>query len=331
MEIECVRPSALAVARMLSVLSASCVLSTAMTETTRAAGACDRSTAHVLEGCRLSSDGALEIDLAKCDHERDPSSRQRCVSKANAENDDATKLCGKQSKARADVCGVVGQAPYDPPIDPANFVKRIDNPLLPMTPGDVRVYKDGDATVTVTVTDRTIELLGVTCMIVRDVNKIGNKIEEDTFDYYAQDRDGNVWYFGEDTISYDKGIASTEGSWRAGLNGARPGIVMSGDPKLGKTFRQEFLLAVAEDLAKTDSKGNEVTVPFGTFSKTLKTLEFTPLEPEVDEAKYYARGVGLVLAVNRVTGEREELVSFERGGAGQTSDESAGLHEADVR
>jgi hypothetical protein len=179
-----------------------------------------------------------------------------------------------------------------------------------MNPGDVRVYRNGNATVTVSVTDQTIQLAGVTCVVVRDVNVVNGVTEEDTSDYYAQDRDGNVWYFGEDTIAYHRGVASTEGSWRAGVDNAKPGIIMFAHPQLGQTYRQEFLLGTAEDMAKNVAFSQHVNVPYGTFNNAFETLEFSPLEPGGSENKYYVPHVGQVLSVDLVTGEREELVSF---------------------
>ena len=178
-----------------------------------------------------------------------------------------------------------------------------------MRPGDIRIYKGADYTVKITVSDQVITLLGVTCTVVHDVKIAGGEIVEDTSDYFAQQRNGSVWYFGEDTIAYDNGIGSTEGSWRAGVNSAKPGIVMFGNPRLGITYRQEFLLGVGEDMAKTSAYNQKVTVPIGNFSNAFETFEFSPLEPGSTENKYYVRGIGQVLTIDLQTGEREELVS----------------------
>ena len=139
------------------------------------------------------------------------------------------------------------------------------------------------------------------------------KVEEDTFDYYAQDRQGNVWYFGESTAEYvNSYIVSIDGTFIAGQGGAKPGIIMAAHPAPGMTVRQEFALDEAEDLARYESVGGTLVTRMGTFRNVLKTFELTPLEPEARENKYYAPGIGNVLTVDLATGEQEALVSFER-------------------
>ena len=118
-------------------------------------------------------------------------------------------------------------------------------------------------------------------------------LTEKTFDYYAQDKKGNVWYFGEDTKEYENGkVVSTKGSWEAGVDGAKPGFIMQADPKVGETYRQEYYEGEAEDMAKVLSLSESVTVPYGSFDQVLVTKEWTPLEPGLVEHKYYAPGVG---------------------------------------
>ena len=152
----------------------------------------------------------------------------------------------------------------------------------------------------------------MTCIIVRDTGTIGGQVEEDTFDYFAQDKQGNVWYFGEDTTQLQDGVVvGVEGSWRAGVNGAKPGIIMKAKPKVGDEYRQEFALGTAEDMAKVVALDQNVKVPFGSFSNALKTLEFSGLEPDARENKYYVPSIGNVLTVDLVTGERDELIRIE--------------------
>ena len=197
---------------------------------------------------------------------------------------------------------------YDPAIDPADFVATIDNPLMPLAPGTRLVY-GGEENVEVTVTSDTRVVLGVTCVVVRDTVTVGGQLVEDTYDWYAQDTEGNVWYFGEDTKEYENGeVVSTEGSWEAGVDGARPGIVMHAtQPQAGTPYRQEYYPCEAEDMAEVVSVSQSVTVPAGSYDSCLQTREFTPLEPDVNEYKYYAPGVGLVLEVDVPTGARVEL------------------------
>ncbi len=189
---------------------------------------------------------------------------------------------------------------YDPGIDPANFVETIDNRYLPLIPGTTFVYEgdteDGFERNEVYVTDETKEILGVTCTVVDDRVWVDGELEEKTFDWFAQDKDGNVWYFGENSKEYEDGeVVSTEGSWEAGVDGAKPGIVMQGNPTVGETYRQEFYAGEAEDMAKVLALDASVSVAYGDFEDCLKTKEWTPLEPGVVEHKYYAPDVGMVL------------------------------------
>lgn len=199
---------------------------------------------------------------------------------------------------------------YDPPIDPAGYVTTVDNPLWPLVPGTRYVYQGGEETIEVTVTDETRQILGVTTTVVHDVVSVGDEIIEDTYDWYAQDKAGNVWYFGEDTKEYEDGqVVSTAGSWEAGVDGAKAGIVMHAtQPTPGSPYRQEYYACEAEDMAEVVSLSESVTVPYGSFGGTLQTREFTPLEPGVNEYKYYAPGVGLVLEVDVNSGARTELI-----------------------
>jgi hypothetical protein len=201
---------------------------------------------------------------------------------------------------------------YMPAIDPAEFVSVIDNELFPLTPGTTFTYAEGESiVVTVVVTEDTRVVMGVTCVVVRDTAREGDVVVEDTYDWYAQDAEGNVWYFGEDTTEYEDGVAkSSFGSWEAGIDGAQPGIVMPAEPALGAgPYRQEYYACAAEDFGEVIGVDEGVTVPFGPFTDCIKTRDTTPLDPAVDENKYYCPGVGLVLAVDVPTGEREELTT----------------------
>lgn len=201
------------------------------------------------------------------------------------------------------------------PIVPSDFSATIDNKYMPLTPGAVFTYggksSDGDFKVLVTVMNDTKEIMGVTCVVVHDEVTTGGSLTEDTYDWYAQDKDGNVWYFGEDTKELDNGkVTSTAGSWEAGVNGALPGMVMKADPKVGDTYKQEYLKGEAEDMAQVLALGEKVTIPKGSFQDCLRTKEWTPLEPGVTEEKQYAPGVGMVKASTVQGGsDVEELIS----------------------
>jgi hypothetical protein len=205
-------------------------------------------------------------------------------------------------------------ATYDPPIVPADFSEStlITHPLMPLVPGTVFTFAGGGEVITVAVTAGTKTILGVSCVVVRDTVRVGGEVTEDTYDWYAQDDDGDVWYFGEDTKEFEHGeLVSTEGSWEAGVDGAKPGIVMHAtQPMPGVPYRQEYLACEAEDMAEVVSPIEAVDVPVGQFTDCLQTREFTPLEPDVNEYKYYCPQVGLVLEVDVETGARTELTQI---------------------
>jgi hypothetical protein len=206
-------------------------------------------------------------------------------------------------------------------LDPADFVARIDNPYWPMLPGSRWVYRETDAAgnaqrVEVTVTERTRTIEGIQATVVHDVVTEDGELREDTYDWYAQDEAGNVWYLGEDTKEYEGGkVVSTAGSWEHGVDGAQAGVVMPARPEVGAAYRQEHYAGEAEDRARVLSLDERADVPFGWFEGLLMTRDTTPLEPKVLEHKLYARGVGLVLALSLSPGGgREALVAHTRGG-----------------
>jgi hypothetical protein len=209
--------------------------------------------------------------------------------------------------------------PYRPDFDPADFVAVVDNPYLPLAPGTTYIYEGVSGgereTVKVTVTHDTKEILGITATVVRDRVLVDETLAEDTFDWYAQDREGNVWYLGETTKEFEDGkVVSTEGSWEAGVDGAQPGIIMLADPQVGDAYRQEFYEGEAEDVARVLALDESVTVPHGSFAGVLRTEDWTPLEPKIRENKFYARGIGVVFE-RLVRGGREvlRLVEVRKG------------------
>jgi hypothetical protein len=209
---------------------------------------------------------------------------------------------------------------YQPEIDAANFTNMIDNPLFPLKPGTRFVYKgirDGQSqTDIVEVTTQTKVIMGVTCVAALDTATHGSRLLEKTIDWYAQDRDGNVWYFGEDTAEYNKKgeVSTREGSWQAGVDGAQPGIIMPAHPGVPVAYRQEFYAGHAEDMAWLINVSQPTKVPYGSFRDAVVTLEWTRLEPEVVSEKFYAPGVGLISEHDVAGGdERSQLVSLTSG------------------
>ena len=274
------------------------------------ANECSRTANLMFKSCTVGAESDFQLALAKCTNIPGDAS---CTSQANADRTDNLQSCRDEREVRQTACEKFGQAAYNPTIDPANFVSVIDNPYFPLTPGTTYIYEgqtaDGLEHNEVTVTHRTRTIMGVKCVEVKDTVRVDGKLTEDTLDWFAQDVDGNVWYFGENTHELENGLISTiEGSFRAGIEGAKPGIIMEAHPKVGDFYRQEFDLGNAEDNAQVTGLNASVTVPAGHYNHCLKTTETTPLEPDAKEDKYYAKGVGNVLTVDRQTGQQSKLI-----------------------
>jgi len=203
-----------------------------------------------------------------------------------------------------------GATPRQAPVfDPNNFVAVVDNPYFPLPVGRTLVYsgvKDGQSQRdTVTVTNQTKVILGVTATVVSDIADHNGTVLERTSDWYAQDKQGNVWYLGEDTVHFlANGKGDTTGSWEAGVKGAQPGIVMEANPQIPDAYRQEFFAGQAEDTAWVVDRGGTVSVPLGKVRNVLTTLEATRLEPGAYDQKVYGPGIGIVLEQS-LTGPNE--------------------------
>lgn len=236
--------------------------------------------------------------------------------------DDAGEAPAAAGLLRVASTGGLPQGGEPVTLDPADFSTTIDNPYWPMRPGSRWVYRESDTTgkrerAVVTVTKRTKRIAnGVTARVVRDVVSRGGVVTEATDDYYAQDGAGNIWYLGEATTEYENGKpVSTEGSFEAGVDGAQAGIAIPARPVPGLSYRQEYYAGHAEDRGAVITVGEEqVEVPFGHFARrVLMTRDLVPLEPRVQELKFYAPGIGPVLSVHTDgTGGRSELIAFRR-------------------
>jgi hypothetical protein len=180
------------------------------------------------------------------------------------------------------------------------FVRAVTNPWFPLRPGTTFVYtgvKDGErGRDVVHVTGRTKTIRDVRCTAVEDRLYVNGRLAERTTDWYAQDANGNVWYFGEATAELDgrERVTSREGSWVAGVDGAKPGVLMPAHPRIGQSFRQEYYQGHAEDLFSVLSVSASVVVPYTASTHALLTKEWTPLEPDIVDHKLYVRGIGLV-------------------------------------
>jgi hypothetical protein len=236
----------------------------------------------------------------------------------------AAPAAGWSSQDRAAAAPSSGLPQGSEPVnlDPADFTTRIDNPYWPMRPGSRWVYRETSDEgppnrIVVTVTSRTKRVAaGVVARVIHDRATQSGRLVEDTLDWYAQDSAGNVWYLGEATKAYKRGkVSSTKGSWEAGVKGAQAGVIMPAHPRVGMTYRQEHFRGEAEDRGRVLSLDERVKVPAGSFDHVLMTRDWTPLEPDATEHKFYARGTGPVLSVDIAGGGgREELLRFTRGG-----------------
>jgi hypothetical protein len=205
-------------------------------------------------------------------------------------------------------------------LHPSDFVRRVDNPFFPLKPGSKWFYRgkdeDGRFTDRMHVTHRTKTILGAQTTVVHDVVFRHGKPREATDDWYAQDKKGDVWYFGENTKELDRHghVTSREGSWKAGRDAARVGVLMPAHPKVGQTARQEFYKGHAEDHFKVLDTSARVKTPRVSSRHALRTREWTPLEKGVVDNKYYVRGYGDVKE-RTVKGGTEvlRLVRFHRG------------------
>ena len=228
--------------------------------------------------------------------------------------------CGEDTPASREAPAPSGDLPRgsDPvELDPTEFTPGSDNPYFPLEPGRQWTYRETDesgatAEVVVTVSSETKQIAnGVEARVVRDTVTEDGELVEDTFDWYAQDAEGNVWYLGEETAEFEDGkLATREGSFEAGVDGGLPGVIMPGDPAAGMEYRQEYYEGEAEDNGEVLALGQQAEVPMGHYDDALLTADTSAIEPDVNEFKLYAPDVGMVLALGvSGGGGREELVS----------------------
>jgi hypothetical protein len=206
---------------------------------------------------------------------------------------------------------------YNPVIKPENFTDSITNVYFPLRPGTVYTYlsptEDGLETIVVTVLTETKMVAGVKCTIVRDIVSLDDEVIEDTYDWYAQDTDGNVWYMGEDVSNYENGVlVDHDGSFEAGIDGARPGIIMLAGPVMEMPYRQEYYFNQAEDWAKVIAMNVTVITSYAIFENCIKTEDWNGLKPDAPvEYKYYAPNVGVVMEEIEGRSEYVDLISIE--------------------
>jgi hypothetical protein len=286
-----------------------------------AAPSCSISSFRMYSACSHGAADNFWVSAAICQNVADRADRRDCESEMHDTYKSDLTLCRAQRVVRMNACKDLGQSPYDPQIDPVNFVDPLEigtsvvaNPYLILTPGYTRVYNSPTEVITITVTHDTAVILGVTCIVSRDTARDpdGNLIE-DTVDYFAQDVTGNVWYFGETTAEYEGGLpVSVEGTFKAGVERAKPGIAMLAVLPSGQLYREEFALGTAEDMARVISTTASESAPAASCrASCLQTDNFTPIAPSAGETKYYAPGIGEIVAFPASDPtQREVLVSY---------------------
>jgi hypothetical protein len=279
---------------------------------------CGGTTRLLFEACELDSRDDERVRFAICRNVSERQEAEACLLAAREARREAFATCRAVRNARGEVCEALGRGAYDPVLDPANFVSRIDNPYAPFPPGAFREYEKKTAAglerIRIEVLPETREILGVEVTTLRDTVTLDGVLVEDTLDWLAQDVHGNVWYFGEISQSFDEGLlANLDGSFEAGKGGAKAGFWIKAAPKVGELYRQEWALGNAEDVVEVVSvDARDTDVPFreNGSGPVLKTRDFTPLSPGIVEYKYYVPGVGFALEVDPETGERLELIDY---------------------
>jgi hypothetical protein len=305
---------------------------------------CTATAKAAYKACLFETMDDYNIAIGNCINVDDDAERSECYGDAKAEYKEGKGDCKDQREARLDLCEELGEGRYDPDIGALTFVDPADigdsvapNPYFPLVPGYKWTYKayeeeGGEVIETIVVevlAGESITISGVECAVVRDIVYDGDSEEdediiEDTYDWYGQQVDGTIWYFGEFSLSKEEcepeglceGLYTEDGSWKHGFEGGKAGILMFSDPssEVGTVYRQEVSLGNAEDAAEVLSFNEApVTVPTGTYTNILKTLDFTPIEPDATEYKYYAPGIGMIkeeaLEDDELTGEFVELES----------------------
>ncbi len=296
------------------------LLAAGITPPAEAGNPCKIAAKAVVDACKDDANAEQSIAFGYCVNLSTKEQTKACKAAARAAFEEAKDECADQLDGRKDFCDAIGPDPYNPQIVPANFLSPAataanPNPYFPLVVGSVWTYQKGSETIVVTVTDKTKVIQGVTTIVVHDVVSVGGEPVEDTDDYFAQHIDGTVWYFGELSRDFEDGeLVSIEGSFRAGVDGAKAGIIMLATPTVGTLYRQEFALDEAEDAAEVLSITGTESVPGGSCTGTcVVTRDFNLLEPGGEENKHYAPGIGLILEVNPESGARTELISFVPG------------------
>lgn len=278
-------------------------------------GACKKTANAARKACKLDLKADGKLGEGVCFQVSDSADSKECLGDVKEDAKESKGECQEIHEARLEVCDLLGEEPYDPELDPADFVATIDNPFAPFPVGARWVYEgmtdEGLERVEVEVLSETRTIEGIVATVIRDVVFIGGEVVEDTVDWIAQDQDGNVWYLGEVAQNFENDkLADIEGSWEMGEDDAKAGFWMIGNPAVGDSYRQEFLLSEAEDIEEVLNDGESVVTPAGSFTNCIRTKDYTPLEPGGIENKLHCPGVGFVKEIKPETGETLELIEY---------------------
>ncbi len=302
---------------------------------------CSSSSNALRRACEFEVLDEFFVGVATCAHSASEDAADICLEDYADERDEALDECGAVTEARLSLCAATADAVHDPAFGPdfaADFIDPLTigqpggaepHPYLPLIQGSTWVYEgtfieddeEISETITITVTDRIKLIDGIRCLVVRDVVEVDGELVEDTDDWIAQDTDGNLWYCGEEAKDYEifdgdvpaiAELVAIDGSFKAGRDGDEAGILLPAVPVVGDIYRQEVSFANAEDAIEIVSLDATESAPGASCTADcLVTLDFSPLDPGVEENKYYAPGVGMIVEVNLDTGDRVELISHE--------------------
>jgi hypothetical protein len=298
-----------------------------------AVGPCSSAAVAMMQACAVDVIDDVFESMAICQDIADEADRPDCLADVELSKVENEEECEDVFDARLALCADLNDAAHEPMFGPdfaANFVDPLEigntiptNPWFPLVTGNRWVYEGGDETIEVVVTDQTKLIDGVTCVVVIDTVSEDGAALEITGDWYAQDLTGNVWYCGEISENFEifegdvpetPELVDIDGSWKAGRDGSEAGILLPFTPVIGETIRQEVAYGEAEDVIAVESLTETEATPGGTCNgDCLMTTDFTPLEPDVAENKFYAPGIGMIAEVDPAAGDRVELVEFTPG------------------
>ncbi len=298
--------------------------------------ACTQTANHVRRACNFEALDDYWLKLAACANESDPIDEEECIAGALTERAENQALCHEQQDSRLSICAAVGEARYDPEFEPRDFIsdfrgQAMTNPYFPLGVGYTWELTGEGETVNIEILNRTKEIDDVTCLVVRDQVFVDGALVEDTDDWFALAKNGDVWYCGEEVKDYESfeddkpalpELVSIDGSFKADRDDAKPGILAFARPQPGRTYREEFSLGNAEDVSTIIS----TTYGFGANSKLdrfipealarllckancVVTHAFTAAEPGIVERKYFAPGIGFFFQVNLDSKETVQLTN----------------------